>query len=161
MFRLFAAFAFTIAALVGAAAVPASAYDVESTSPVNVDTAGIALRGYDPVAYITIGAPVVGDAALTMTHNGATYRFANSAHLLAFAADPDRYAPGYGGFCQMGAALGKKLDGDPAVFRVANGRLYLYVNQDAMAAFLGDVPTNTVKADTNWPLIMNKAPKDL
>lgn len=161
MTRLFAAFAFTLAALCGVVSVPALAYDVDSTNPLNVDADGVALRGYDPVAYITIGAPVPGDPAFTIAYGGATYRFANSANLLAFAADPVRYAPRYGGFCQMGAALGKKLDGDPAIFRVASGKLYLYVSRDAMAAFLGDVPANTVKADTNWPLIMNKAPKDL
>ena len=161
MFRPAASLMVAIAMLASVGGAPALAYDVDSTSPVNVDASGVAMRGYDPVAYMTIGAPGPGEPAGAMSHDGATFHFASGANLMAFAADPDRFAPGYGGFCQMGAALGKKLDGDPAVFRVANGRLYLYVSVDAMRAFLDDAPGNTVKADVNWPLIMNKAPKDL
>lgn len=139
----------------------ALAFDENSTATVNVDASGLGLRGFDPVAYFSIGAPVEGSADLTATHADVTYHFSTEANRERFLEDPAQYAPQYGGFCQMGAALGKKLDGDPGVWRVADGKLFVYAYPAAKEGFLGDVPGNTMKADTNWPQIKDKAPKDL
>jgi YHS domain-containing protein len=69
---------------------------------VNTDEGGLAIYGYDPVAYFTDGKPVLGSAAFTATHDGATWRFASAAHRELFVKSPARYAPQYGGYCAFG-----------------------------------------------------------
>lgn len=156
-----------LAALIGAstliAVLPqqALAYDETSTSALNVDAQGIAIKGYDPVAYFTDGAPTHGNAKFSAKHDGATYHFASAANRDKFKANPAKYAPQFGGFCAMGVALDKKLDGDPEAWRVVDGKLYLNVNKDVQKKWLEDVPGNLTKATHNWPDIKNKAPKDL
>lgn len=67
-------------------------------SGINRDSGGIAIKGYDPVAYFTMGMPVKGDNRFSHEWNGATWLFANEKHRDLFAADPDTYAPQYGGY---------------------------------------------------------------
>lgn len=130
-------------------------------SAVNVDTAGLALRGYDPVAYFTEGAPVRGNPALSATHDGATYHFASAAHRDTFLAAPALYAPQYGGYCAFGTAKGGKFDGDPNLWRVVDGKLYVNVNPDAQRLWEADVPGFIEQADATWPDIKNKDPAAL
>jgi YHS domain-containing protein len=143
------------------ATVPAFAYDETSSSPVNVDKAGLALRGYDPVAYFKSGKPTQGLPKFSARYEGATYHFASGKDRDAFKADPAKYAPAFGGYCAMGAVMNKKLDGDPNVWRIVDGHLYLNVGKPAQTKWLEDVPGNIQKATTNWPSIKDKAPKDL
>ncbi|MFZ6799059.1 YHS domain-containing (seleno)protein [Undibacterium sp. Di24W] len=139
----------------------AQAQDQNSSAAVNLDTQGVALHGYDPVAYFTVKAPTLGKAAYTHTFEGATYRFASKENLEKFKAHPAQYAPQFGGFCAMGVVLEKKLDGDPEAWRVVDGKLYLNVNKDIQKKWLEDVPGHIFKAVKTWPEIKNKAPKDL
>ena len=88
---------------------PGFAYDETSTASINVDQQDVILKGYDAVAYFTTGTPTAGSARFSAVHGGATYQFASAANLQAFQANPAKYVPQYGGFCAMGAALGKKL----------------------------------------------------
>lgn len=133
-----------------------------STSAVNVDANGVGLRGYDPVAYFTEGEPRRSESRFAVEHAGATYWFASAANRDAFEADPARYAPAYGGFCQTGVVFEKKLDGDPDVWRIGDdGRLFLYISVEARDAFLRYLRGNTVTADANWPRIKDVAPRDL
>jgi YHS domain-containing protein len=140
---------------------PAFAVVPESTSAVNTDEQGIALHGYDPVAYFTIGAPTKGSANFTATYEGASYRFASAENLRTFKANPAAFAPQYGGFCAMGVALEKKLDGDPNVWKIVDGKLYLNVNADVSVAWQRDIPGNLEKANEYWPEIKNKTPASL
>jgi len=94
-------------------------------------------------------------------HEGAAYRFSNQAHLDAFKQNPDRYAPQYGGFCAYGVAVGKKFDGDPRLWKIADGKLYLNLNEKIYRTFLEDVNGNVRKADGNWTKIEHTAVKDL
>lgn len=137
------------------------AYDETSTSSINIDEQKIILQGYDPVAYFTEQTPTQGDKQLSTTYGGAIYLFASEENLKAFQANPAKFAPQFGGFCAMGAALGKKLDGDPEVWKIVDGKLYLNVNSDAMTKWSEDIPDNLQKANDNWPHIKDKAPKDL
>ncbi|NOU01209.1 MAG: YHS domain-containing protein [Gallionella sp.] len=139
----------------------ALAYDIDSTSVLDLDEEGVAIRGFDPVAYFKVGKPTEGSAKFTASYKGATYHFANASNRNAFKAAPAKYEPQFGGFCAMGAALSKKLDGDPEIWHVVDKKLYLIVNKDADAAWLKDVPGYLVKANDNWPKIRDKAPKDL
>ncbi len=155
--------AVTTAIALGAALAPiaAHAYDENSTAAVNVDAKGVGLKGHDPVAYFTAGAPTAGKAEFNAAHAGVTYHFASAANRDAFKADPAKYAPQYGGFCAMGVALEKKLDGDPNAWRIHDGKLYLNVNKDVQKKWLEDVPGNNKKADVNWPQLKGKTPKSL
>jgi YHS domain-containing protein len=137
------------------------AFDAASTAPVNVDAAQVIVHGHDVVAYFTEGAPVKGSAEFSASHAGATYWFASAANREQFRAAPEKYAPQYGGFCAMGAAVGGKYDVDPTQFRIVGGRLYL--NKDAEVAKLWnrDLAGNIDKADKTWPRIKDTAPAAL
>ena len=137
------------------------AYDPASTAAINVAEDAVILHGHDAVAYFTSGKPVQGDTKFSASYGGATYRFASDANRKAFQANPTAYAPQYGGFCAMGAALGKKLDVDPTQFKVVDGKLYLNVNADVFKKWSENVPGNIATADANWPAIKDKAPSAL
>ena len=137
------------------------AYDEASTSAVNIDSKGVGLRGYDPVAYFTVGAPTEGRAEFTAGHAGVTYQFTSAANRDMFKANPVKYAPQYGGFCAMGTALEKKFDGDPAAWYITDDKLYLNLNKSVQKKWLEDVPGNNTKADGIWPKIRDKTPKSL
>jgi YHS domain-containing protein len=139
----------------------AYAYDETSHSAYNVDAKGVGLHGYDPVAYFTVGKPTVGSDKFQATYEGVSYRFSSAENRQAFLKEPAKYAPAYGGFCAMGASLGKKFDGDPNYWKIVNGKLYVNVNADVDKAWKEDVPNNISKANQNWPEIKEKTPKDL
>lgn len=119
----------------------------------NQNDQGVMLHGYDPVAYFTTGAATQGSPEFRADFDGATYQFASAANRDTFLAQPAKYAPAYGGFCAMGATLEKKLDGDPQVWRIVDGQLYLNVNADVQKRWSEDVPGNIVKANAIWPQI--------
>jgi len=125
----------------------------------NVDAAGVALSGYDPVSYFEDSAAVKGLPTITATHDGATYRFASAAHRDAFQADPTRYVPLYGGYCAYGVANGHKVKVDPEAFRVVDGRLYLNYSKGVQSRWLKDIPGNIAAAEHNWPALRDK-PRD-
>src|SRR5262245_25940863 len=77
---------------------------------------GVALRGYDPVAYFEAGKPTPGLVPLNHEYKGSVFRFASEANLKKFAADPEKYAPQYGGFCALGTANGYKVKTEPDAF---------------------------------------------
>ncbi|MFZ3081582.1 YHS domain-containing (seleno)protein [Rhodoferax ferrireducens] len=139
----------------------AHAYDEQSTSALNVDANGIALKGFDPVSYFSPSGPVPGKAELFAKYEGATYQFASSQNRDTFSANPAKYTPAYGGFCAMGVALEQKLDVDPQLWRVVDGKLYLNVHKGAQTRWLEDVKGNLAKAEKNWPRLKDKAPKTL
>lgn len=140
---------------------PAMAVVPTSTANVNTDEQGIALHGYDAVAYFTTGKPTQGNPAFKAGYVGATYYFASAENQKKFKANPAAYAPQYGGFCAMGVALEKKLDGDPTVWKIVDGKLYLNVNKDVSVAWNRDIPGNLAKANVNWPTIEGKTPTEL
>jgi YHS domain-containing protein len=148
-------------ALLAPLATPAFAFDEASNASVNVDGGGVAMRGFDPVAYFKDGQPTKGDAQFSAAFEGATYHFATAANRDAFVAEPAKFAPQFGGFCAMAAVFEKKFDGDPGVWKIVDGKLYLNVNADVAKKWSEDVPGNISKANVNWPKIADKAPKDL
>lgn len=111
---------------------------------------GLALDGYDPVAYQTEQRATPGSAAFTTTHEGAVYRFASEASRAAFEADPARYLPAYGGYCAYGMARGYRAKIDPRAFTVVNGRLYLNYSLEVRDRWSKDIPGYLQKADANW-----------
>jgi len=151
-----------LAALALTAALPASAVDeVNVSNGLTGAGAPLALHGYDPVAYFTDAAPTRGSASFALVHGGATYYFASEEHLDAFEANPAKFAPAYGGFCAYGVSVGKKFDGNPLYWKVANGRLYLNLNADIARKFEEDVPGSVAKAERQWALIAQTPIADL
>ena len=122
----------------------------------NVDSSGLALKGYDPVAYFTEKKPVAGKPEFTAPHDGATYRFASAANRDAFAAAPEKYAPQYGGYCAFGMAAGYKAPIEPDAWTVVDGKLYLNYNRSVRSQWSSDVPGYVRKADANWPSVQSK-----
>lgn len=114
---------------------------------------GVAIRGYDPVAYFTEHRPVRGNAAFHHAWHGATWRFASAAHRDLFAAHPERYAPAYGGFCAWAVSEGSTASIDPEAWRIVDGRLFLNYSRSIQRRWEADMPARISRADTNWPAI--------
>ncbi|WP_170474782.1 YHS domain-containing (seleno)protein [Ruegeria arenilitoris] len=127
----------------------------------NTSTTGLALQGYDPVAYFTEGQPTKGDWQITTLHNDATYRFANEDNKTAFEANPEAYLPAYGGYCAFGAAMGFKFDGDPNYWKIVDNKLYLNLSEGIQKRWEGDIPGFIEQASNNWETIADKTPAEL
>lgn len=112
---------------------------------------GVAIGGYDPVAYFTDGAPTPGRDDITIVHDGATWRFASESNRIAFRSDPNRYAPRYGGYCAYAVAGGGVAGADPKVWRIVDGRLYLNASPRVHLKWEKDVAGFIKKGDANWP----------
>lgn len=118
---------------------------------VNVDKNGLALEGYDPVAYFTDGKPVMGDAKFKSVYRTATYHFASKEHKDLFDKEPAKYEPQFGAYCGYAASINRISPTDPNFWQILDGRLVLQHNQRALDLWNKDVPGNLVKADKNWP----------
>jgi YHS domain-containing protein len=129
---------------------------VFAASDKNVNADGVALDGYDPVAYFVDSTPTKGVQQYTAKHDGATYYFASLKNRDAFIAQPEKFAPQYGGFCAFGAAKGGKYETDPTAFSVVDGKLYLNKNASVQKLWAADVPGFIKDADMAWPQLKNK-----
>jgi YHS domain-containing protein len=112
---------------------------------------GIALHGFDPVAYFTQNKAVKGEAEFTAQYKGVTYEFAPKEDQATFQANPAKYVPQYGGFCAFAVSKGVKADIDPHAFAINDGKLYVNYSEKALQAYQGDVKGNTQNANHNWP----------
>jgi YHS domain-containing protein len=111
----------------------------------------VAIEGTDPVAYFTDGRPVEGSSDFEHEWMGATWRFVSAANRDRFAADPETYAPQYGGYCAWAVANGYTAKIDPEAWRIVDGKLYLNYSKDVQTQWSEDVPGNITKGDANWP----------
>jgi YHS domain-containing protein len=124
--------------------------------PVNAKE-GIGLKGYDPVAYFTNGAPTKGLEQYSFAWKGVRYRFASAENLDRFKADPAKYLPQYGGYCAYAMSLDRIADVDPSRWAIVNGKLYLNNSFVAEKLWSLNKSGNIVSADRNWPLYPKKA----
>ena len=122
----------------------------QNARAVNTDVFGVAIDGYDPVAYFTLGRAVRGTSAFEHRWADATWRFASAEHRDRFAAEPLRYAPQYGGFCAAGLALGGKWRADPEVWAIVDGKLFLNYSQSGKDMLAADPKGVIHKADGAW-----------
>lgn len=100
---------------------------------VNIGESGIAIEGYDPVAYFEVSKPVKGSAAHQTSHDGATYQFVSRRHQQLFEKNPAKYVPEYGGYCAFGMRYGQTSGIDPNAWDIVGGRLYLSLNHGTQA----------------------------
>jgi YHS domain-containing protein len=116
----------------------------------------VAISGYDPVAYFTAHRPVEGSNAHKTTYQGAEFHFASEANRAAFAANPTRYAPQFGGYCAWAVSQGYTAGIDPTAWAIVDGKLYLNYNQSVQARWQGDRANNIIAANRNWPSVLKK-----
>ncbi|HEY7609530.1 MAG TPA: YHS domain-containing (seleno)protein [Alphaproteobacteria bacterium] len=117
---------------------------------------GVAIGGYDPVAYFTEQKPVKGSAQFSFEWKGAAWHFASAANRDAFKADPAKYAPQYGGYCAFGASEGYTVKTEPDAWSIVDGKLYLNYNTTVRTKWSVNMPGRIKAADKNWPEILKK-----
>lgn len=113
-------------------------------------TYGLALRGFDPVAYFRVNKALKGLPNITASHEGRLYEFSSEENKALFIADPQKYVPQYGGFCAYAAANGYKADVDPHAFAINDGKLYVNFSEYFRDEFQKDASGNVAKANANW-----------
>ena len=123
---------------------------------VNRDARGVAIGGYDPVAYFSDGKPMPGDPALRAVHDGASYYFATPEHRWAFLREPERYAPAFGGYCGYAASIKRLSPTDPKLWQIVDGKLVLQHNAYALQLFNQDLAGNYARAKSNWPELRDR-----
>ncbi len=122
------------------------------------DRADVMLGGHDPVSYFQGEKPVAGKPELALRHRHGTYLFADPANLERFRAAPDRYAPQYGAFCAKGVAYAIRAGGDPLVYEVRDGRLFIFAVPYARNYWRTDPADFVTKADQYWRTELEDAP---
>lgn len=115
---------------------------------------GLAIQGYDPVAYFNQNRALEGNKQFSLNFEGVTYRFINAANKEAFLKDPKKYEPQYGGWCAYAmGATGEKVEIDPETFKVLNGKLYLFYHSwtnNTLLKWNKDEANLKSKADKSW-----------
>ena len=148
----------SLAAFALGAALATSAF----AGPQYVDGTGFAVSGYDVVAYFDLPqnavgqsqpAPVPGKASITAEYNGATFAFSTEENRDRFLADPARFVPQYDGHCAYGVAKGGKVPGNPTLWRIVDGKLYLNITPVVVGFWEEDIPGNLSTSEGNWPEI--------
>ncbi len=115
---------------------------------------GKAIRGFDPVAYFTEGKPVEGASDFTHTWMDAQWFFASAENRDAFAAEPERFAPRYGGYCAWAVSQGYTASIDPEAWSIVDDRLYLNYSKSVRRQWEKNIPGNISKANRNWPRLL-------
>ncbi len=113
----------------------------------------VVLKGHDPVAYFTESKPVKGDPKISYDWDGERYLFSNAGNRKKFSANPERYAPQFGGYCTGTMAAGRRAEADPEAWIIANGRLYLFGQAKFKEIAQNDpnwLAGKVVAANQNW-----------
>ncbi|MEM1422216.1 MAG: YHS domain-containing (seleno)protein [Pseudomonadota bacterium] len=141
------------ALLIGASAVAAVGIGgpASAAEPVWTNFWGLAIRGYDPVAYFSDGKPVEGLKAHEIEWMGASWRFATAENKNKFLADPEAFAPQYGGYCAWAVANGYTASTVPEAWEIVDGKLYLNYSLGVRETWRQDIPGNIRKGDAKWP----------
>jgi hypothetical protein len=113
----------------------------------------IALNGYDPVAYFEDGGPAKGTSEFWFSFDDVIYLFRSAEHRAKFAADPERYAPQYEGYCAGGVSKGYRTEPDPEAWIIANGKLFVFEFKERVPDFRKDIDGVAARANANWPTL--------
>ena len=136
-----------LAAFMGSASAAEPINTLERSGLWGYEPSGVAVRGYDTVAYFTQGKPTEGKEAFETEWRGAKWRFASQKHLDLFVTNPDKYAPQYGGYCAYGVAIGNLVKIEPDLWDIIDGKLYLNYDEDLQEKWRVDIPGHIVKAN--------------
>ena len=119
---------------------------------------GLAIDGFDPVAYFADAAPKPGRAGLEFRHAGASWRFSNEGNRAAFVAAPGVYMPRFGGYDPIALARGAAAAGHPMLWSIVGKQLYLFHSAETLAAFKGNPESAIEAADRHWPEVLHGLP---
>ncbi len=137
-----------------AAGATTTAAGAATTARVVVDWhTGLAIDGYDPVAYFTDGKPLPGSADLELSYGGAVWRFRNIGNRAAFVARPDVYMPQFGGYDPLGVAHGVAVAGNPTLWCISGERLFLFYDRARLQTFTAAPARTTATAERKWPAV--------
>jgi len=114
-----------------------------------------AIRGHDPVAYFTEGKPAKGNDQYTFEWKGEMFKFASAENLSAFRADPEKYAPQYGGYCAYAVSEGYTASTVPEAWAIVEDKLYLNYSLGVRKQWAKDIPGRIAAANKNWPGVLN------
>jgi hypothetical protein len=142
-----------LAASVGIFTPPSAGHAATADRIVVNAHSGLAISGFDPVAYFTDGKPRIGRPELELTSGGAVWRFRNEGNRAAFAEHPEVYTPQFGGYDPMAVAHGNSVPGHPLFWAVVGERLYLFYSANARADFLIDPGRIIDAASRKWPTV--------
>ncbi|MBM3753288.1 MAG: hypothetical protein FJW38_04845 [Acidobacteria bacterium] len=131
----------------------AAALAKDPVSPVFADDKGVAIRGYDPVAFFTQGAPAKGKPVFVHNYKEATFRFVSAANRDLFVADPAKYAPQFGGYCAWAVGNGYTAPTDPNAWKIVDGKLYLNYNSSIQQKWSERMAELIQSGDKNWPTL--------
>lgn len=123
---------------------------LEAGEFINTDENGVALYGYDVVAYFSEESPVKGSADITYLWRSAEWHFASEENRDLFAQDPEKYAPQYGGYCASGVLAERAAEVDPEAFAIVDGKLYLNNNEKAHTKWLKKTDEHIPEANAIW-----------
>lgn len=112
---------------------------------------GLAISGFDPVAYFTETAAVLGDGRFEAVQDGAVWRFRNEGNRAAFVSHPEVYGPQFGGYDPVDVARGRVVEGSPQVWAIHEQRLFLFSSDISRAAFAADPAGFLQSAQRRWP----------
>ncbi len=115
---------------------------------------GLAIEGYDPVAFYTDGKPMSGSADLELRYGGAVWRFCNIGNREAFAARPDVYMPQFGGYDPVGVGHGVAVAGNPGVWVISGEKLFLFYDRARLESFTADPERAIAAAERRWPEVL-------
>jgi YHS domain-containing protein len=123
----------------------------DKSDPINKDAAGVALHGYDAVAYFTEGKAVKGNPQFQHEWMGAKWQFASAVNRELFVKEPAKYAPQFGGYCAWAVSNNYTYDADPQIWKIVNGKLYFNYNQLARFRWERDIPGRIKLGEQYWP----------
>ena len=124
--------------------------------PINKGPDSVAIMGYDTVAYFTEGRPTKGTPEFSYSWQDADWHFSSAKHRDLFAADPERYAPQFGGHCAMALTENVIKVVDPEAWVISDGRLFLTFSQKGQEKFRKDIPGNAAKSEDNWAKVLQQ-----
>ncbi len=126
------------------------------TSSAYYNQDGVAIKGYDPVAYFADNVATKGEKKFSFSWQASEWHFKTEANREAFKKDPAKYAPQFGGYCAYGTSQDHKSTTDPKAFTIMDNKLYLNYNPKVKEMWIKDSKGNIEKADSNWVHLKNK-----
>ncbi|MDD9812303.1 MAG: YHS domain-containing protein [Gammaproteobacteria bacterium] len=153
-FNLASAFAVTVAvAMFAALLLPAAAW---AKDPVYTTYfSNVAVGGYDVTTYFSAAKPAKGKKSFSAEYMGADWHFSSAENRDKFAAAPQQYAPQYGGYCAWAVAQGDTASGDPLLWTLHDGKLYLNYNKKINDRWRADMQNLIAAGDQNWPAVLD------
>jgi YHS domain-containing protein len=150
LFLLFSMAAIFLAACAG---------NVEGVKKINTTAENVAIKGFDTVAFFTAESAVEGNPQYSFIWNGAKWYFSNAENMEKFRANPEQYAPQFGGYCSWAVSKGYTADGDPNAWKIVDGKLYLNYNQKVKEKWEAEQPKLIEDGRKNWEEFKKKKPE--